>query len=185
MAILFQRLLLVAGLLVLLVLLVEIGVSVAATTHGNIPVRVVHVVAGPYPLTVNLYKDPANAGFALPFSVVSESQLGGKLSYDISSLPSKGVSATPVRAGINQDAKAPNIWQGAAEITVQGTWKLHIVVMGPTGKGVVDVPIVASAPPAIPLWLGWLLGFIPLVGLLLFLFLLHGSKSLPAQSVHA
>jgi hypothetical protein len=39
-----------------------------------------------------------------------------------------------------------------------------------------DVPIIATAPPAIPDWLGWLIGLIPLYGLLIFLVMLRGKK---------
>jgi len=59
-----QRILLAVGVIAFLILLIEIGLSIAATFPGNTPARVAHVDAGPYPLTVNLYKDPANAGFA-------------------------------------------------------------------------------------------------------------------------
>jgi len=59
--------------------------------------------------------------------------------------------------------------QGAAEIPVQGLWHLQITVDGASGRGEADVPITATAPPAIPGWLGWTIGFVPLAGLLLFL----------------
>ena len=165
---LLQRVLLLVGVAALLVVLVELGFSIAATTHGDAPARVVHVNAGPYPLTVNLYKDPADAGYALPFSIASQQPIAGKLTYDVSSIPAYGMHATPVRAGLSPDAG--NGVQGTAEITVQGDWTLHITVNGPTGQAEADVPIVATAPPAIPVWLGWLIGLVPLYGVLALLF---------------
>ncbi len=168
-----QRVLLAIGVIALLVLVIEIGLSIAATQPGSTPARVVHVNAGPYPLTVNLYKDPANAGFALPFSIITPQIKAGGLSFAVASIPAPGVDATPIRAGLTSIADGV---QGAAEITVRGSWQLQVIVHGPAGQGVAIVPIVATAPPAIPQWLGWLIGFIPLYGLLLFLLLQRGRK---------
>jgi hypothetical protein len=67
--------------------------------------------------------------------------------------------------------------QGDAEITVQGTWTLDIVVTGSAGQGEASVPIIATAPPAIPIWLGWVIGFIPLYGLVVFLLSQRGRKA--------
>jgi hypothetical protein len=176
MSLTLQRVLLALGVVALIALLVEIGLSVGATMHGNTPVRVFHETAGPYPLTVSLYKDPAQAGFALPFSVVAQSATHGALSISATSVPDAGVDATPVNASITPDASNPNAVQGAAEITVKGFWTLHIVVTGPQGQGTADIPIVATAPPPMPQWLGWLIGAIPLYGLLAFLFIQRGRK---------
>ena len=156
---------LVIGVVALIAVLVDLGVSIAATQHGNTPVRVVHVTAGPYPLTLNLYKYPADAGYALPFAIVPQTQ--DTLIYNVNSVPAKGIHATPVRAGLTPDGH--NGVNGAAEIPVMGNWTLHITVNGAAGTGEVDVPILAAAPPAIPLWLGWLVGLIPIYGLFAFL----------------
>ncbi len=180
-----QRLLLVVGIVALIALVVEIGLSIAATTHGSTPKRVVHVMAGPYKLALSLYDDPANAGFALPFAIAPQEPVNGHLTFTIMSIPGKAVHATPVRASIGADPNVANGIQGDAEITVQGPWVLHIVVNGAAGQGVVDVPITATAPPAIPGWLGWSIGAIPLVGLLVFLLLHPGRKKVESQVVGA
>ena len=130
-----------------------------------------HVNAGAYPLTVNLYKDPANAGFAMPFSITTE-QVGG-LSFVVSSIPDRGVDATPIRAGLTT---LSNGVQGAVEITVRGGLEFAGSGDGPAGQGIATIPIVATAPPAIPQWLGWLVGFIPLYGLVLFLLMQRNRK---------
>ena len=64
-----QFLLLIVGVILLLVVGGEIIYSIAATTHGNTPARVVQVQAGPYPLKVSLYTYPAHASYALPFAI--------------------------------------------------------------------------------------------------------------------
>ena len=158
-------------------MLVDLGISIAATTHGDTPVRVEHLNAGPYPLTLNLYKDPANAGYALPFAITTQAQ--SPLTYNVTSVPAHGIHATPVRAGLTPDGH--NGVNGAAEIPVRGVWTLHIVVNGSAGQASVDAPITATAPPAIPLWLGWLIGLIPIYGLFAFLLSQRRRKKTPVE----
>jgi hypothetical protein len=180
MRLLAQRLLLAVGVVALAALLIEIGISVAATTHGSQPARVVQVDAGPYPLRVSLYTDPARAGFAVPFAIAPADAAGG-LTFAVISQPGPGVSATAVNDGVSADAGVPGGVQGAAEIPVQGPWTLDIVVDGPSGPAHVAVPLKATAPPAIPDWLGWLIGFAPFYGLIGFLLLQRPRRS-PASS---
>ncbi len=175
-----QKLLLALGVLALIFLLVEIGLSLAATQHGNTPARIVHVTAGPYRFTVSLYDDPARAGFTLPFAIAPQGPVSGSWTYQVTSIPvgtttDDGILlngkylANPVRDSVSPDPQVPGGVQGAAEITVQGSWNLHVVVDGPSGQQTFDVPITATTLPAMPLWLGWLLGLIPVFGLLVFL----------------
>lgn len=172
-----QFVLLGVGVLALLAVLGELAYSIAATTHGSTPVKVVKVNAGPYPLTVNLYTYPAHASYALPFSIEPQRPINGTLSYSVSSVPDPGdVTATPVRAGLSPDSRVRNGIQGTAEITVQGLWNLDITVNGPSGPGEVSVPIEATAPPPLPTWLGWLIGLIPIYGLVIFLFMQRGHR---------
>ncbi|MBV9229272.1 MAG: hypothetical protein JOZ18_08155 [Chloroflexi bacterium] len=178
-----QRVLLALGVVALLALLTEIGLSVTATMHGTTPVRVVHVNAGPYPLAVSLYKYPADAGFALPFAIAPQQQTKGVLNFDVSTIPNKGVDATPVHDSVSPDAHVAGGVQGAAEITVQGVWQLHITVTGPAGRGEVNVPVTAVAPPIIPVWLGWPIGLIPLCGLLVFVFMQRRPAASPLSQI--
>lgn len=169
-----QRILLVLGVLALLAVLIDIGISIAATIPGAIPARVFHVRAGPYPLKVSLYKYPANAGYALPIAIETEPALKDTLQFDVSSLPGPQVDATPIQASF--DSTGASAVRGVMEITVRGVWKLHIVIDGPAGHGVADIPVEVDAPPALPAWSGWLIGCVPLIGLLIFA-LLQGRKN--------
>jgi hypothetical protein len=164
-----QHLLLALGVFALIVLLTEIGLSVAATQHGSIPAKVDTIQAGPYSLKLSLYTDPAHAGFALPFAVAP--QLGTKtaLTYTVTSVPGPGVKATQIHGSVIPDPQVKGGVQGTVEITVQGQWYLYIVVNGPSGTGSLDYPVTATAPPPIPLWLGWIIGFIPIYGIVAFL----------------
>ncbi|HEX7735540.1 MAG TPA: hypothetical protein VF458_11785 [Ktedonobacteraceae bacterium] len=181
----FQFLLLIFGVIALLVVGGELAYSIAATTHGSTPARVVRVQAGPYPLVVSLYTYPAHASYALPFAIAPQDSIPGTLTYSVTSTPAPSdVPATPVRASLSPDASVHNGIQGDAEITVQGMWTLDIVVTGSAGQGTASVPIIATAPPAIPLWLGWLIGFIPLAGLLAFLYSQRSRKAKPLPAVN-
>src|SRR5438309_672481 len=111
-----QRILLAVGAGALLILIVEIVLSIAATMHGPTAARVVHVQAGPYPLTVSLYKDPASAGFALPFAIAPQRPQSGLLTYDVSSIPGRGADATLVHASLPPNTNVRNGVQGTAEI---------------------------------------------------------------------
>lgn len=179
----FQFLLLAFGVLALLAVMGEIGYSLLATTHGNTPARVVPVQAGPYQLTVDLYTYPAHASYALPFAIAPRQSIEGTLSYDVSSVPDKSDAfATPVRASLSSDSNVRNGVQGNAEITVQGLWYLDIVVTGSAGRGEVRVPVAATAPPAMPTWLGWTIGFIPFYGLFVLLLLHRGRRTKQRQT---
>src|SRR5260370_577876 len=83
----FQFLLLAFGVIALLAVGGEIIYSIAATTHGSTPARVVQVQAGPYPLTVSLYTYPAHASYALPFSIAPPQSISGALTSEVPSLP--------------------------------------------------------------------------------------------------
>jgi hypothetical protein len=166
-----QRLMLVFGVIALIVVLVDLGISIAATIPGSTPVRVEHVKAGPYQLTVGLYRYPASAGYALPFAIAPMNAISGSTTYQIFSVPAKGVDATPVRATFSPDPNVHNGIQGAAEITVKGPWSLQIQVNGAAGQGLAYVSFPATALPAVPVWLGWLVGLIPLYIIGVFLFM--------------
>jgi hypothetical protein len=172
-----EQILLVAGVIALIVVLVDLGISIVSAMPNSLPARIDHVTAGPYPLTVRLYKDPANAGYAVAFDVTSTQPGSGKWTYHVDSLPGKHVDANPVRATF---ATLSNGIQGAAEITVQGPWTLQIQVDGSAGHGVANVPINAVALPAMPTWLGWLIGFIPFYVLIVF-FVMQWSGRSPTE----
>src|SRR6266404_7140888 len=163
-----QRLFLILGVIGLVVVLVDLVISIAATCPSATPARVDHVTAGPYHLAVSLYTNPANAGYALAFAVAPTQAVDGSLTYHTSSLPGQGVDATPIRATFHADPNVRNGIQGAAEITVKGPWTLQVTVNGAAGQGVANVPITAVALPPIPVWLGWTIGFVPFYVLCVF-----------------
>src|SRR5258707_8889283 len=153
-----QRMFLMLGVGGPVVVLVDLGISIAASFASATPARVDKVTAGPYLLAVSLYSTPANAGYALPFAVAPTKAVNGSLTYHTYSLPGKGVDATPIRPTFHADPNVRNGIQGAAEITVRGPWTLQVTVNGSAGQGVANIPITATALPPIPVWLGWSIG---------------------------
>jgi hypothetical protein len=154
--------------LTLLGLLVAIAMQIVATQPGSKPAKVVDVQAGPYPLRVSLYKDPADAGYALPIAIAPAQPVQGSLTYTVMSAPGPGVDATAVNASLGADPRTVNGVVGAVEITVQGPWLLRIQVVGPHGSGVATVSITAKPAVAIPPWIAWPIGLIPAIGLTVF-----------------
>ena len=177
-----QRMLLIIGVVGLAVVLIDLVISIAATFPGTTPARVDHVTAGPYHLAVSLYTNPANAGYALAFAVAPTQAVDGSLTYQTSSLPGKGVDATPIRATFHADPNVRNGIQGAAEITVKGPWTLQVTVNGAAGQGVANVPITAVALPPIPVWLGWTIGFVPFYVLCVFFVMQLSRNKKPDQT---
>lgn len=186
-----QKFLLALGILALIFLLVEIGASLAATRHGSTPAQIDHITAGSYHFTVDLYDNPARAGFALPFAIAPQGTGNGSWTYQVTSvpvgqlLPNGRIAmgdqrvATPIKDSVDPEPGVPGGVQGAAEITVQGPWLLHVVVNGPAGQQTFDVPVTATTIPAVPLWVGWALGFLPVYGIIVFLFMQSGRKRTP------
>ncbi|HET8841460.1 MAG TPA: hypothetical protein VFN35_08330 [Ktedonobacteraceae bacterium] len=173
-----QKCLLGLSVIALIFLLVEIAISLAATQHGQTPARVDTITAGPYRFKVSLYNNPARAGFTLPFAIAPQGQTAGRWTYDVTSVPDGTLSANPVRDSVSADPQIPGGIQGVAEITVQGSWNLQVVVVGPAGQQTFAVPVTAVTLPPIPTWLGWLLGFVPVYGITVFLFLQRRKKLL-------
>ena len=157
-----------AGVLALIVLLGAIALQVAATQPASTPAKVVSVNTGPYPLKVSLSKDPADAGYALPFTIEPAQPVNGRLTYTVSAVPGFGVDATPVNASLTPDPKIANRVTGTVEITVRGQWSLLVTVDGPAGSGTFAVPITAQAAGVIPGWIAWVIGLAPAIGIALF-----------------
>jgi hypothetical protein len=179
-----QRALAVAAALALVGLLFAIGLQVAATQPGSTPAKVVSAQAGAYPLSVSLYKDPADAGYALPFAIAPSQSIAGPLTYSITAIPNRdlGVDATPVNGVISRNPHVANGITGTVEITVQGPWDLQITVDGPAGHGVAFVPITAKPAVVIPTWIAWPIGLLPAIGLALFFLAQRRRSAEPAPT---
>jgi hypothetical protein len=164
---LVQWALLLVGALALAGVGLMIAGQLAAARQSGAPARVVRVDSVPYPLVVRLYRDPALAGYALPFDVAPQTPTSDHLTYSATSVPGDSVDATEVHASLGPDA-VPNGARGTAEITVRGPWTLVVQVRGPAGVGVAYVPLRAEVAGWLPPSLGWPLGLAPVVAMVAF-----------------
>jgi hypothetical protein len=135
------------------------------------PVRSETRYAGAYTLRIDLYSDPPFTGRRYTFDVLvsatTPADLRG-LTLAASAIPDAGTNATPVRASLSPASSSAGGFQGYVTMAVRGSWLLRFDVAGPAGSSSADLPLRVAAPTAIPIWLAWLIGLSPLLGLLLF-----------------
>lgn len=148
------RMLIVCGTLIALI----IG-GQPALAHEAGPLRSLDKRVGPYPVRVEYYTEP-RGGQPLIFSIEPSAATSG-LRYTVTAIPGTTVNAVPVRATVYATPDHPNGVEGSVQLPVSGQWLLSIEIDGPQGLGTEDVPVLAGAPPAIPEWLGWLIGLLP------------------------
>ncbi len=142
-------------------------IVLAATIHGT-PVRFIEATAGPYPIKLALYNDPINAGDTLPFNIAVASGTKGPLTYEVTANAGPGVPASSQAQGdVNTQQNTPYGVPGSITLVTRGSWMLNIVINGPAGQGKAAIPLTAVSPPAIPTWLAWNIGLLPVYGLLL------------------
>ena len=155
------------------VALIVTGVSfyqivLSSTIHGA-PVRFIDAQAGPYAFKLALYNDPINAGDAIPFAIAVPPGTQGPLTYQVTASPGPGVPGSSLAQGdINTQQSTPYGVPGSITLVTQGSWTLHVVITGPAGRGEAALPLTAVTFPAIPAWLAWNIGLLPLYGLLIF-----------------
>ncbi len=150
------RLATVCGILLALIL-ASAGRAAAQTSA---PIKTIEVRIGPYPMIVSYYS-AAQGGKPLLFSIAPQSGQPSALSYEVTAIPGTTVNAVPVQARLEPDPAHPGGVRGAVNLPVSGQWLLTVDIKGPNGLGNADVPILAGAPPAIPEWLGWMIGLLP------------------------
>jgi hypothetical protein len=121
--------------------------------------------APPYSVTV-VAPDPATVEATTTFQVTLAPAAGASLAAG--TRPDFGVDATPGRAQVVPGA-APGAYTVTTSFPVRGSWYLVLTVSGPAGQAGTEVNVAVGAPGAIPTWLGWLIGLVPLAGLALFL----------------
>lgn len=155
------RFLVVCGTLCGLLLLNVGGVA----AHTGEPLRTVEKRIGPYPIEIAYYSEP-RGGQALIFSVEPTAAVPTNLRYMVTAIPGTTVDAVPVRAQVQPTADHPGGVEGSVNLPVSGQWLLQIEIVGPHGLSSEDVPVLAGAPPALPEWLGWLIGLTPVWAML-------------------
>jgi hypothetical protein len=149
------RSLAVCGIVVMLVL---VGGGSAAA-HSGAPLKTVAVRIGPYPLLVHYYSEP-RGGQALVLGIEPDSGAIAPSSYRITAIPGATTNATAVDGRVVPGVDHGGI-DGQVNLPVSGQWLLEIQVEGPLGTSYGETPLLASAPPALPEWIGWIFGLTP------------------------
>ena len=118
------------------------------------------LAVGSYIVQVNLSQYPPITDQALQVTVVPQESTV-RLSGRINLLPGLGTDAVPLHAQLSL-LNSTSTLSGNIRMPVRGAWQIDIQLNGPQGVGEASFPIVVSAPGAIPIWLGWLIGSLPL-----------------------
>ena len=140
------------SLLFLVVALTAAGISPLATQTAQI---------GPYRLLLSFYSLP-RTGQQLNMTIGAQTP-SMNLQFSQAVLkPAPSTDAIPARVTISPDSDTLGVSDVNVTPSVRGLWLLHLTVSGPAGSFVGDIPINVQGPPTIPIWLGWLIGLLPL-----------------------
>ncbi|WP_148505235.1 hypothetical protein [Paenibacillus beijingensis] len=126
------------------------------------------VNAGPYNLTVEFNEYPINALKSLEMKVTPEEDFE-QLTAQYNLIP-PSADGKQISGDLNPYPGLDGAWLLYVKgIPEPGHWTWEIEVNGPDGKGTAYIKdFEVTDPPGIPLWLGWLIGLIPLYGLVAF-----------------
>jgi hypothetical protein len=159
------------GLLLCVSTLLSWSVAQTSATNpssANAIVSSTRVRVGPYPMIVD-YMGEAKGGQALEFVLRSETYPLEGAELEVTAIPGTKVAAVPVKAKLTSDPTNARQYFGSVNLPVSGLWILDVYIKGAEGEGAATAPILAGAPPALPLWLGWLIGLIPAASTLAFI----------------
>jgi hypothetical protein len=84
---------------------------------------------------------------------------------------------------LSPDSDSKGVYKVNVTPPIRGGWLLHLTVSGPSGVVVGDIPINVEGPPAIPTWLGWTIGLLPLPILMAFIWLQVGWRKTQRERV--
>ena len=154
----FVTISLYGGMLALLFLLIT---PVTVLANGK-PARSETLTAGPYTIVVALSNDPpiVDQDFTLTISSHEAEPLTGTLTAQ----PGPGTDAIPAHATLNPDSGNSHVLTGTLHLVVRGGWHIFVNVNGPRGRGSASLDVTVTAPNAMPPWVGWIIGLLPLIG---------------------
>ena len=151
----FHTILLLCGVLFLL------GTPATALASGK-PARSETLTAGPYTIVVGLSDDPPIVGQNFTLTVSNHEAI--PLSGTLIAQPVFGTDAIPVHTPLTQTSGNTHELTGTLNLVVRGAWNLIVDLNGPRGHGSAALAVTVTAPNAMPAWLGWIIGLLPLVG---------------------
>jgi hypothetical protein len=149
------------GTFVCLVFLLGLAVVPVQAQASGTP-RTETLKAGPYSIEVTLSLDPHEV--EKPLSVTLVTRDAFQFSGYVTAVPGPGTDAIVVRAPLAPAERTSHTLVGVLHLPVRGVWQIVIDLDGPSGHGSASLDVTVSAPNALPLWLGWLIGLSPLIG---------------------
>lgn len=152
----------VQSLLMMVVLFFSIHAPAAVFLAKESPGWQETMDAGPYRILVRLPQYPPTVEEAVRVIIIPQNI--GQLSGRIVAEPGLGTDAIAARTTLMPDPQVPGALTGSVRLSVRGSWILNIELTGPQGPGKASIDLIASAPDAVPPWLGWIIGLSPLLG---------------------
>ena len=146
----------------ILALLFLCSVPTLALASSGKPARSETLTAGPYTIVVDFSEDPpiVDQDFTLTIHNQENAQLVGTLLAE----PGLGTDAIPAHAPLMPDNGNAHILTGTLHLVVRGAWNIAVNLNGPHGRGSATFDVTVTAPNAMPPWLGWTIGLLPLIG---------------------
>lgn len=141
-------------------LLLSLNPGIAWASTG--PASTSTVAADAYIIDVSLSQNPPYAD--QPFTVTVQPQKHTlKLHGKIVAQPGLGTNATPLTTPLTAASDNSGSLSAMVRVPVRGAWNITVHLDGPQGSGVASVAVDAGAPGAMPFWLAWTIGSIPLL----------------------
>ncbi|GAC1392699.1 MAG: hypothetical protein NVSMB38_17090 [Ktedonobacteraceae bacterium] len=134
----------------------------AIPSNNGKPARSETLTAGPYTIIVGLSDDPpiVDQNFTITVSSHEATPLAGTLVAQ----PGPGTDAIPAHTPLTSDKGHTHVLTGTMHLVVRGVWHIFVNLNGPRGHGSASLDVTVAAPGAIPVWLGWMIGLLPLFG---------------------
>lgn len=146
----------------MLLALVFLCSTPALAASSDTPARSETLQAGPYTIVVGLSNDPPIVDQS--FTITVSSHETASLSGTLLAQPGAGTDAIPAHTPLTADARKTQMLIGTLRLVVRGAWTLVVSLHGPCGPGSAHLDVTVTAPGAIPVWLGWIIGLLPLIG---------------------
>ncbi len=129
---------------------------------GSKPAHSETLIAGPYIIDASLSQDPPLTDQPFEITITphnSDIQLSGLAVAQ----PGLGTDATNLQTKLTPVAGTHDAIGGWIHIPVRGAWQLVFQLNGPQGQSSASMAVTVAAPGAMPVWLAWMIGVIPLI----------------------
>jgi hypothetical protein len=146
----------------LLLAILALFIFFTGSAQGSAPARTVTIAAGSYIVDVQFSQDPPYVDQPLMVTVIPHNH-SLKLNGTIITSPGLGTDATALHYSLTATGNADGSLQGSIRMPVRGAWNIELHLQGSAGAGVATIPTTVGSPGAMPFWLAWLIGSLPLV----------------------